>query len=604
MELNFSLLSKFQLRDIIKNLQENSSIGAREKFLQEYDNGNSIWDKEEIQLIKNDYNNGKFDNTYQYVEEKPIIDGDLSEECFREEVLKLSTQSQKQAKQLLDINLSTERLSRDDILELAELPPEEFETAKQYLYIKERGNEQFDTIDLCFLAKIPQEKAELVKQLVFIKNREDEQFDGEEIKKLTELTKEQLEIAKKYFYLEAREDTEQFSADEICYIAKLSPENLKEFEKITNGKNNFNVQSNEDGEVEVIFKDTDTNELVLISIPKKLEQKLKYDVLDDMEYTTSETFTQYDKDGNVKLIQNITPSEIDGFSNITVTENGETKTLQKAYSDPNTKENVVVKNYTSKNGTTTSSEYRQDKDGNYSISYIIRDCDGKELLNRQQSFKKTSESQTITTINGKTYVADFSEDFVTIHCQANNKSYRLDINKLLGANQTDEFRQQTIKMIKNMPANLLIKMTDERCKINESLNAVCSPDGTITMPGDMFGYNNEETILPTFIHEFGHFIDLDSNGDFSVISGNEKIISTFNRELEAFRKNSSYLQQHDIAHLTDDGLTEMVAEINMLANGSFSKVFNNRDLALQQHFPETFSLIVQLLDKELASDYT
>ena len=105
------------------------------------------------------------------------------------------------------------------------------------------------------------------------------------------------------------------------------------------------------------------------------------------------------------------------------------------------------------------------------------------------------------------------------------------------------------------------------------------------------------------MHECGHFKDLSDKPNFEVISSNQELIETFRREFQAFKEDSTTTQQHAIQHLTRDGITEIVAETNMLINGFSTEETNYRDFCLQQYFPETIAIITKLLDEDFESKY-
>ena len=322
---------------------------------------------------------------------------------------------------------------------------------------------------------------------------------------------------------------------------------------------------------------------------------------DSVKNILSEETIKYDNNGNVVEIYKREPSGIGNYDNITVERDGQVYKLQGTYIDQTTGETVVKKEFESPSGTQTTSEYRVNENGDYTFTYYITDKDNNVLLEKTQSFEHLSDTITKTVVDGQVYIAEFTEDTVII-TGPNNETYELDLRKILGEN--DEFAKQNFEMLKNMPANQLPRMLEEGFTITDGFSPHANFSGGVEMPFlKEIKYGTAEDLINIFLHEFGHVIDGHKEGgnetQFNLISGDEEFLETFKKELEAFRALASSLTQLDMHHFTDEGLTEMVAEANMILNGHWSEILGSRTIAMQQYFPETIAVVSKLIEKQL-----
>ena len=85
----------------------------------------------------------------------------------------------------------------------------------------------------------------------------------------------------------------------------------------------------------------------------------------------------------------------------------------------------------------------------YEYSFKITDENKNKILDTNISFKKNSENQTTTIINGKTFSADFDDETKLIKIKGPNRVETIDFNEISPDNKT------TWEAVKNLPINLI-----------------------------------------------------------------------------------------------------------------------------------------------------
>lgn len=514
------------------------------------------------------------------------------------------SQQQKQMDILNQMGDKLDRFDEDELKEISELSAEEFGKIMQFIYIEKRGDDkQFDLTELKELLKLSDEQRQKAYQLAYIESRKDDQFDGYDIAQLAGLNDNEYKVAQQY--INYMINGHQIPADEIYTLTQLSDADRKAIEQIISENNvgQCTISKPNENTTEIIFSTVNGDQItnIVTTVPKTYEQKVVINMTDGGKNILSEETIKYDNNGNVVEIYKREPSGIGNYDNITVERDGQVYKLQETYIDQTTGETVVKKAFESPSGTQTTSEYRVNENGDYTFTYYITDKDNNVLLEKTQSFEHLSDTITKTVVDGQVYIAEFTEDTVII-TGPNNETYELDLRKILGEN--DEFAKQNFEMLKNMPANQLPRMLEEGFTITNGFNPAANYSGGVDMPFlEDSNYGTAEDLINTFLHEFGHVIDGHKEGgnatEFNLISGNEEFLEAFKKELEAFRAFASSLTQIDMYHFTDEGLTEMVAEANMILNGHWSEILGSRTIAMQQYFPETIAVVSKLIEKQL-----
>ena len=82
---------------------------------------------------------------------------------------------------------------------IAKLYNDSFQRAKQFFYVEERGDFQFDAQGVISLSKLDDKELERARQLFLVPERKEQQFSGNEICLLVKLTTEQMEKARQFF---------------------------------------------------------------------------------------------------------------------------------------------------------------------------------------------------------------------------------------------------------------------------------------------------------------------------------------------------------------------------------------------------------------------
>ncbi len=317
-------------------------------------------------------------------------------------------------------------------------------------------------------------------------------------------------------------------------------------------------------------------------------------------------------------------SDIEGVYNVSETNaKGKQKLIE--FGSKDKKGNVYVeKNYTSPEGVKTQYAYERTVDNkvivDYKISRINPETKKTEiLLDRHQTVEHKGDGLVVTSVNGNVYEAQFNDNKLVIFDKTNNEKREFYLGKAF----IDSGIDIIMNILHNVPANELMVMkklpisaiyyndtNDER--INN--NARWSETGKFIEMGNeariktlnMARHSNAilNIMLPTFLHEFGHYIELDANsGLCSTISQNQDLMNIFKEEFEKFISESNGVQQEYISYFIDSvsasserNAQERVAEANTILNSLPSEQYANRASYLQQYFPRTIAKIAELID--------
>ena len=115
-------------------------------------------------------------------------------------------------------------------------------------------------------------------------------------------------------------------------------------------------------------------------------------------------------------------------------------------------------------------------------------------------------------------------------------------------------------------------------------------------------YDNEQSYLQVFLHEYGHFIDFVSNKD---ISSDSELKEIYKIEYENFKKNTTSGDKMILEHIVCDEycepgtpVKECVAEANAVLNVGLTTSPNQlRTYYYQKYFPRTICKIEELISK-------
>ena len=240
----------------------------------------------------------------------------------------------------------------------------------------------------------------------------------------------------------------------------------------------------------------------------------------------------------------------------------------------------------------------EDPSGIKISSLLITDKDGKELLKREQTFQQVSENEFITSVNGDVYLSKFDGEKLIIVDEKRNNTVELDLNKI-----NVDSNERMLEILKNVPANLLIFMKDKPLVLREDLtieNNAHSARGKEIVMGNLNNDNGvNETLVPVFLHEFGHHIDYDNFlSNYEKISGDKELGEIYEREYKAFVEATTFSQQKYVSYFTDfvGAAQERTAEATMILNGGHVLGLSARALYYQEFFPETIVRQAELID--------
>ena len=317
-------------------------------------------------------------------------------------------------------------------------------------------------------------------------------------------------------------------------------------------------------------------------------------------------------------------SDVEGVYNVS---EADAKGKQKAveFGSKDKAGNVYVeKNYKSPEGVKTQYSYERTIDNKVIIDYKITGLNKQTqkpeiLLDRHQTLEHKGDGLVVTTINGNIYEAQFKDNKLIIYDKANEKRREFYLGKVFIDGGVDII----MKILQNVPANELMVMkklpisaiyyndiskegTDNNARWSETDKFIEMGNEARLKTLNMVRHSNSilNIMLPTFLHEFGHYIDSDANsGLCSTISQNPDLMNIFKNEFEKFISESNGLQQEYISYFIDSvslsderNAQERVAETNMLLNSLPSEQYANRASYLQQYFPRTVAKIAELIN--------
>lgn len=254
----------------------------------------------------------------------------------------------------------------------------------------------------------------------------------------------------------------------------------------------------------------------------------------------------------------------------------------------------------------TRRQYIENNDGTKkALNYVIENSGGEKLLDMKRFFSLKGNIST-TTVNGKEYVAEFNDKDKTVEITCDNKKTKIDFWE-----KADTYSLSKLwDLLKKTPADSLLNYSEiPELKYSEKKSGwVYKPKGTIVTEDD----------LGVMAHELGHYKDATQNGLYTLnaiykieayskenwkdlISSDEELIKIYNEEIEQFKKDMSDAEAEEIDYFSQtggssgSGLSEMVAEINMLMTTQCASHLNARSMYLMRYFPRTIAKAAKLL---------
>ena len=301
------------------------------------------------------------------------------------------------------------------------------------------------------------------------------------------------------------------------------------------------------------------------------------------------------------------PSEVKGiFNSKRIYNNGKVEQLSSGNFDKKTGITTVEKNFTSFNGTNTSYEFSEDKEGNRISDYKITDKKGNILYKNSTAFEIIDENTFISSKNDNSYEIKYSDDDKKLNVKnlKTNETNELDLYQYILGNS-----KKLIPVLKKISGDELIKMGNNVTRLFQ----IDDDTSSYYHPGrkDINTSDNEYI----FLHELGHSKDMKDYDtttfktkdatENTLISADKDILSIYNKEKDLFNENMSNAQREHIDYFlksighssgTNGALKESTAEINALLN-TYNTVdrYSMRSEYLQRYFPETIAALAKKL---------
>ena len=460
--------------------------------------------------------------------------------------------------------------------------------------IKELVNlgDKFNSISarsIADIASLPDEQYERAKDLFNIKM----QISGEALCALVKLDREEID---KILQKNLNVNINVINSDYITI------ENPFEAQTDTAGSDLiFNTKTGKLEETSRFSIDSDNNTLTKVIENKANNIRHTYTIDTQTGLALEETIERYDKDNNLIFTEKMVCDKDEFTRNVSITDNnGKQTPVQWESRDKITGNDIIQRNMTSPDGTKTEYYYEEAPSGFSVLAYKITDKDGKVLLNQTRTFQPVegNPDKFISSFNDRIYEIEYTENTVNITDKKENKTTTLDLNKI-----TDTQNKDIINALKKLPGDALIDIAERnlnKISIDDMIPSWDLDNRILNMTSSE--YSDESGQMGIFMHEFGHFLDTEIDSEnFGEISQNPEFIKIYNEELENFKKNSTSKMQEYIDYFIDhDGNTisaqsETVAESHKILTSPHTET---RTYYLQQNFPRSIAKIAELFEQQ------
>ncbi len=328
-----------------------------------------------------------------------------------------------------------------------------------------------------------------------------------------------------------------------------------------------------------------------------------------------------------------TPSGIDDYNNYTEVDKAGNVIADIKYSKEG---NALVQTLKTKSpdGTTLEKTLKNSPDFK-SMNVVIKDKDGKVLLNKDKSSKKIDDDKTQTVVNGETYdISGLKGD--TINIEHNGQKVTLDLNKMLAPEVkmmeektdpdnyplrdktiTDEEKTLLFNRIKSLQGDDLFRLAKSVEHIqyvdNTKMDAFFTDKGKTLL----LSKKDWENSAMVTTHELGHAINhlnpenlLSDNKDFQTIRNKEKQNFRNNGDITGTDKffNTKFIVGNNDLNWSETNDTD--TDGNYLRDETFAESYNNlnnmdiihydnevlpdRTLSMFKYMPETMAEVDKL----------
>ena len=326
--------------------------------------------------------------------------------------------------------------------------------------------------------------------------------------------------------------------------------------------------------------------------------KIVYENFADYERLESQILKKFDDDNNLLYEEEIKPSVIPNVFDITRTyPDGKIEKISTAQKTKDGNE-IIEKNMTSFDGTTTHYRFEDDPDGNRIFDYVITDKSGKKLLNQSVTFEVIDENHFVSSRNNKKFDIKIQGDNLIVKDLKTQQTKVLELKSF-----TRDTKELVLPVLKTLPGDELFKMKEIDLKAlyaNEKMdNAAFSPsEESIMMKPEYL----DDAIL---LHELGHAKDMMMFKEIAQeINKDPKLKEIFNKEKDAYREHFGDAELTKIDYFTADyhylganSVHEGIAETNaVLSTCPKNEIQSIRSHYWQQYFPRTIAYLAGLLE--------
>ncbi|MBR5304074.1 MAG: hypothetical protein IKU37_04535 [Candidatus Gastranaerophilales bacterium] len=298
---------------------------------------------------------------------------------------------------------------------------------------------------------------------------------------------------------------------------------------------------------------------------------------------------------------------------------------------------VVEQSYQTKNAS-LKRKYHERKNS-WELSLVIKDNEGAILYKTERSFLKAGNNTTITTINGKEYIATADDKRQVITIKYGDKVYEayalVDNSKSFEEEMFNKDESRLWKFCKTqLPADIIIAVKRLQKRLIPTKNILSSE-----YEGGLFGEIKTGTNIGALSHEIGHLLDR-YNCDISegpnisakYISQDENLRKIYKEELDEYNKSHNrFVTKNTINYFSEfggskdeleenntlsaliklrkkannacTGLAEIVAETMYIKTAPNAKnpIMTLRTHILMMNFPRTIAYIANKIDENCSN---
>ena len=450
-----------------------------------------------------------------------------------------------------------------------------------------------------------------------IKQNRDKKWNIEfiELLSLSRLNKSYIDRIPRLLNIEGR--SYQLSMLDIANSLNIKQEEL---ESIIQKDPNYTIDKYDAKHMRVTLNNNSDEHMIFDNVSRTQVGRVLYqDIENDVTVITKEDFNthkkrvtykdsknhkimkifEYEYDENKNLLR--TNEIVEGNNSIdilvsSIDPSGNKIPVQWSREDSLTGERTIQRSLTSPDGTKSEYNFEQTSDGTMISEYKITDSDGNILLNQKRTYMQADKegNKFISSLNGKVYEIEFEGNKIKILDKSANEMHIIDLTDKIENNNPD-----ILKMLKRMPADMLLKMENRRLDkfVDDYISPSWSPEDKILNVRIPEVPEEEFETIGILMHEFGHFLDTMSNSEnFGVISQNEDFVKIYKEEYANLMEKASFMEQEQVEYFTTDigAMSELVAEANLIQTTEYS---SSRAFYLQKFFPKTIAKAIELLNK-------